>query len=123
MKNHELLILRVLLASIWLYNGLYLKLILVDPEHLAVVQAVGNVGPITPAQFLFLIGVGETVLGLVVLSGFRYKNACQVQAALIIAMNAIGIVSGGVTEPAALIFTNLPLLFCLWVAYRYGAGQ
>lgn len=122
MSARELLIVRIILAAVWFFNGTYLKLVLVDPEHLKVVEAVGQVGPLTPANFLFLIGLGETLLGLWILSGWHYKWSCRFQFSLIVLMNVIGILSGGVDNPAALIITNLPLLACIWAAERLGPG-
>lgn len=122
MTGRELLFIRLVLAFVWFYNGLYLKLILVDPEHLKVVQEVGGLGPLSPKQFLFLIGLGETGLGLFILSGWKYRVACYIQIALVLSMNVIGIASGGVDNPLALIAVNLPLLACMWVALRCGPG-
>lgn len=122
MTRRELFSVRLVLAMVWLYNGLYLKLILIDPEHVKVVQQVGQLGPLTPAVFLSLIGLGETLLGIVLLSGWRYREACYLQIGLLVAMNVIGIASGGVDQPLALIVTNLPLLICMWVALRHGPG-
>jgi uncharacterized membrane protein YphA (DoxX/SURF4 family) len=122
MTARELLTLRLILALVWLYNGLYLKLILVDPDHMNVVQEVGQIGPLTPAMFLALIGLGETALGVLILTGWRYRQACYLQIALVVAMNAIGIASGGVENPLALVVVNLPLVACMWVGSRSGPG-
>ena len=111
------------MASIWLYNGLWLKLILVDPEHLKVVEAVGGFAGLSPRQFLMMIGGGETLLGLGLLSGILYKQLCIFSIALIVAMNAIGILSGGVPNGLGLVINNLPTVFCLGLAVVYGAGS
>lgn len=123
MSARELLLVRLTLAAVWLYNGLYLKLWLVDPEHLQVVQALGDLGPLSPAGFLALIGAGETLLGLGILSGWQYRFTSLFQFSLIVLMNAIGILSGGVDKPLALIITNLPLLVLIWVGFRLGPGS
>ena len=123
MRPLELLAIRVILAAVWFYNGLYLKLILVDPAHLKVVEAVGQLGPLTPARFLFLIGLGETLLGLWILSGFLYRYSCGLQFVLIVLMNCIGILSGGVANPPGLVITNLPLLAAIWTSARLGPGR
>ena len=122
MTGRELLLIRLILAFVWFYNGLYLKLILIDPEHLKVVQEVGGLGPLSPEQFLFFIGLGETALGLFILSGWKYRLACFIQLGLVVCMNVVGIASGGVDKPLALIAVNLPLLACMWVALRCGPG-
>lgn len=116
------LALRLLLAAIWLYNGLILKLWLVDPEHLRVVEAVGGLGSLGPAALLRLIGGCETALGLGILSGIAYTPVCWFQLGLVLLMNAVGIASGGVRDGAHLIATNLPLLMCMVIAARCGPG-
>ena len=123
MRPKELLAIRCILALVWLYNGLYLKLILIDPKHLQVVEAVGQVGPLSPQHFLMLIGAGETLLGLAILSSWFYPFLCLFQLALVILMNLIGSLSGGVTDPIALVVTNLPFLACIYTAYRCGPGS
>lgn len=115
--------LRLLLAAVWLYNGLVLKLWLVDPEHLRVVEAVGGFAGLEPPALLRLIGVCETVLGLGVLSGIAYAPVCWFQLGLVLLMNAVGIASGGVRDAAHLIVTNLPLLMCMVIAARCGPGR
>ena len=122
MTARELFLIRTILAAVWFYNGLYLKLIVVDPDHLKVVEAVGQLGPLSPASFLTLIGLGETALAIWILSGWRYVWSCRLQFTLIVLMNMIGIATGGVPKPMALIITNLPLLALVWTAVRLGPG-
>ena len=59
--------LRLIVALVWLHEGLWQKLIVRAPHEVAVVEAVGQVGPIAPLQLLTLIGACETLLALVVL--------------------------------------------------------
>lgn len=118
-----LFVLRTILSVVWLYNGLYLKVWLLDPDHLKVVSALGDLGFLTPVRLLTFIGLGETLLGLGVLSGIAYRPLCVFQFVLIVAMNFVGIVSGGVAEPLGLVVTNLPLLGCIAVAHQAGAGR
>lgn len=122
MGARELLLVRLILSAVWFYNGAYLKLVVLDPDHLKVVEAVGPVGPLGPRNFLYLIGLGETALGLWILSGWLYRWSCWFQIGLITLMNLIGILSGGVSDPVALVVTNLPLLACIWMASRLGPG-
>ena len=119
----ELFLVRVVLAVVWLYNGLILKLITVDPEHLKIVEAVGGFGPVGPRDLLFAIGLGETLLGLGILSGRFYRPICYFQIVVIVLMNAVGIASGGVAEPLGLVVTNLPLVALMWTASRCGPGS
>ncbi len=64
---------RCVLALIWLYNGLWLKIIAVDPHHLDIVQAVLNISVNQAADFLNVIGLLETLLGIGILSGLYHR--------------------------------------------------
>ena len=115
--------LRVLLAGVWLYNGLVLKLLLLDPEHVRVMEAVGGFGGLSPVTLLRLIGACETVLALGTLSGIAYRRVCWFQLGLVLLMNLVGVASGGVQDGAKLLMTNLPLLMCMLIAARCGPGS
>lgn len=104
------LAIRAIVALTWLYQGLWLKLIVADPHHLQVVTGAG-----LPGWFMSVIGAGETLLGLGVLSGLFNRFVCWFQLGLLLAMNSIGILTGGVPDPAGLIIGNLPLVACILV--------
>lgn len=111
-------LLRGVLALTWLYQGLWLKLIVRDPQHLQVVESVGPVAGLAPADFLTLIGAGETLLALGILSGLLHNFVALFQIALLVSMNSIGILSGGVEKPLGLVVGNLPLLVCMLLHWR-----
>lgn len=123
LNPRHLFALRMLVAAVWLYNGLVLKLWLVDPEHLAVVEAVDPPFGLSAPAFLGLVGAGETLLGLAVASGFWHKPLAIFQILLIVAMNVVGILSGGVDDPLGLLMTNLPLLALIALVGCYGPGH
>ena len=108
-----------MLALTWLYQGLWLKLIVVDPHHLSIVE---GVSPLHARALLTFIGSGETLLGLGIASGLLYRFVTGFQALLLIAMNTVGILSGGVPQPAGLIVANLPLLMLMLIIWRCGPG-
>ncbi len=122
MNGWFLLAIRIVIAATWIYQGLWLKVVLVDPHHLAVVQAVG--GPLPPLHFLKLIGIGETLLGLAVLTGITHRFIAAIQVALLLAMNALGILFGGgaIERPVGLLIQNLPFLICVILIGLYGPG-
>ena len=123
MNRRLLLLMRLATGLIWLYQGLYLKLIVVDPHHLAVVQTVGPVAGMSPRTFLTAIGAGETALGLAVLSGKLWRFVTVFQIVLLVAMNGIGIASGGVGDGLGLVMGNLPLLLCMLALRLHGPGR
>ncbi len=123
MNSMLLLAMRVTLGAIWLYNGLWQKIIQVNPEHLAVVAGLPQ-SALSPRVLLTLIGVGETVLGLGVWSGVASRFVSWFQIVLLIALNTIGIFfSGAIPDPAGLIAENLPLLLCMFAVALHGPGS
>ncbi|MHA3772523.1 DoxX-like family protein [Verrucomicrobiota bacterium sgz303538] len=113
---------RAIVALTWLYQGFWLKVVALDPHHLEIVT---HVGFSSPEIALRLIGLGETLLGLGVLSGILYRWIALFQIVLIVAMNVTGILFGGgsIAHPAGLLIGNLPLLFCIALVGWYGPGS
>jgi uncharacterized membrane protein YphA (DoxX/SURF4 family) len=122
LSPHFIALGRVIVALVWLYQGLWLKVIAVDPHHLEIVTQVGFASPL---MALRLIGAGETLLALGVLSGLFYRWISLFQILLLVAMNASGILFGGgkIAQPVGLIIGNLPLLFCIALVGLHGPGS
>jgi len=114
---------RLAVAAVWIYEGLWLKLLRPSPHELAVVQSIAA-GPLSPAQLLFLIGGGETLLGLAVVSGLYARPFAWFQGALLVLMNGLGIAFGGsaIPDPFGLVIHNLPLLLCIVALGVHGPG-
>ena len=107
-------LLRGVVALVWIYEGLWLKVIRQAPHELQVVASVG-IGWLPPKTLLFLIGSGETLLGIGVLTGLYARFLAWFQILLLLAMNAVGIVfgHGSISDPAGLLIHNLPFLACI----------
>jgi uncharacterized membrane protein YphA (DoxX/SURF4 family) len=116
---------RCVLAAVWLYNGLWLKVIALDPHHLSIVTPIGHSLQISPETMLRSIGGLETLLGIGILSGLFYKFVSYFQIAIVLLMNFIGIIFGGgaIQHPLGLIVSNLPTLMCAWLVAAYGPGS
>lgn len=119
-----LTVVRCGIALVWLYQGLWLKVIAHDPHHLAIVRSFA-VAPITPLLLMTLIGSGETLLGLGVLSGLFWRALAWFQGLLLVVMNLTGILFGGghIAQPVGLLIGNLPLLLCITLVGIYGPGE
>jgi len=65
-----------------------------------------------------LLGIGavETLLAVWVLTGYRPRLAAATQTALLVMMNAGGLIWGrkGIADPAGMILQNLVFLTLLW---------
>lgn len=115
---------RTALALVWLYNGLWLKVIELDAHHLKIVTAV-CAGSSMSAEFLLrLIGSCETLLALGILSGLFFRFVNYFQIFIVLAMNVVGGISSGgeIPHPYGLLISNLPLVMCAAVLVHYGPG-
>lgn len=115
LPNHALWLLRVAVAAVWLYEGLWLKVLQPSPHEVAIVRNVVSGTSVSPTLFLALIGIGETLLALAILSGLFARPLAWLQATLLIGMNALGILlgRGAITQPFSLLIHNLPMLACI----------
>lgn len=109
---------RVAVAAVWLYEGLWCKLLGGDPNQLTVVEAVPRLGPKVGALFLKTLGVVEVTMGVWALSGFEPIACATAQTALLVALNANGILWSRhlIHDPAGMVVKNFSFLVLGWVA-------
>ncbi|MDP3506623.1 MAG: DoxX-like family protein [Candidatus Melainabacteria bacterium] len=115
---------RLALAAVWFYNGLWLKVIALDAHHLDIVRSVSTGSGLEPSFILRLIGGAETLLGIGIVSGLFYRFVSYFQIFIILLMNLIGSVGGGgaIAHPFGLIVSNLPTIMCALVVAANGPG-
>lgn len=108
---------RVALAAVWIYEGLWCKILGRAPNELRIVQAVPNYGPRFGKPFLLALGWVELALGLWVLSGVAPGLCALAQTALLIGLNASGLLFSRhlIHEPAGMVFKNAAFLVLAWV--------
>lgn len=109
---------RVAVAAVWLYEGLWCKLLGGDPNQLTVVQAVPRWGPTLGGPFLKTLGVVETAMGAWAVSGFEPVYCAIAQTALLVTLNVNGIVWSRrlIHDPAGMVVKNFAFLVLAWVA-------
>ena len=129
LSPYFLLAVRCVVGSLWLYEGLWMKLWLRDPHQLAIVGSFAlapplGLPPFSPQLFMSLIGSGETLLALGFFSGLWPRFVAGFAGALLLVMNLCGIVFGGgnIAQPIDLLIHNLPFLLCIALLGIYGAG-
>lgn len=107
-------------AAVWLYEGLWCKLLGGQPQQLEVVRAVPYFGPRIGALFLRALGAVEVALGLWVLSGIAPVACALVQTLLLVGLNASGVIFSRhlIHDPAGMLVKNAAFLVLAWV----GAG-
>lgn len=115
---------RLAMALVWLYNGLWLKVVLRDPHHRAIVASVFGTDGWGADLALYVIGGAETLLAVGVASGAAYRFVNGFQIAALLAMNALGIAfgGGGIAHPIGLLIQNLPLVCCAALVMIQGPG-
>lgn len=110
-------LLRVAVAGVWIYEGLWCKLLGRAPDELRVVQAVPRYGPKYGRPFLLGLGAVELLLGLWVLAGWAPGVCALAQTLLLVTLNANGLLWSRhvIHDPAGMVFKNFAFLVLAWV--------
>ena len=111
-------LIHVAVAAVWLYEGLWCKLLNGEPRQVQVVQAVPRYGPRIGVAFLKTLGVVEVALAIWVLSGIAQIVCATVQTVLLISLNACGLLWSRhlIHDPAGMVVKNLAFLVLAWVS-------
>jgi len=111
-------LIRAAVAVVWLYEGLWCKLLRGQPHEFAVVAAVPRFGPRYGVRFLLALGGVEVVIAAWVMSA-RYPLACAaMQTALLLLLNGSGLTWSRhlIPDPAGMVVRNASFLVLVWVA-------
>jgi DoxX-like family len=102
----------------WFHEGTWKKFLGKDPRHADIVASIPGLSASSSTILLRALGLTETVLGLWVLSRWRRREASLVQTALVIGMNAGGLVFAGDQIPnhKRLIARSAAFLALVWLA-------
>jgi hypothetical protein len=119
-------LIRLSIAMVWLYQGLWCKVLGGVPRQEAVISTVPFLGAAQVHVAMITLGLLECGLGVWVLSGQRMRQAAIVQTALLAAMNGGGLIWAWrvIPDPVGMIVQNFPFLVLVWVASedrRYAA--
>ena len=108
---------RAAIALVWLYHGLWCKVLGRCPEQAAIVAAVPGLEAGLAVWAVRALGLGETALAAWVLSGRAPRLAALVQTVLLVLMNGGGLVWGRahIADPGAMIVQNLAFLALVWL--------
>ena len=118
----SLAVIRAMVAAVWLYEGLWCKLLGGEKRQVEVVSAVPKLGPLVGRHFLWMLGVVEVFIGVWVLWG-GYPGWCAVvQTALLITLNANGLMWARhiIHDPAGMVVKNAAFLTLAWIAGALG---
>ena len=118
-------LLHVAVAGVWLYEGLWCKLLSGEPRQVRVVEAVPRYGPATGAAFLKLLGLVEVGVALWALSDLAPLICALVQTVLLISLNSAGLLWARhiIHDPVGMVVKNFAFLVLAWVAASFPAWQ
>ncbi len=111
-------LIRFAVAAVWLYEGLWCKLLRGQPHEFAVVAAVPFFGPRIGASFLFALGAAEVAIAAWALSAAAPIECAIVQTVLLAALNGNGLLWARrmLQDPAGMIIKNFAFLVLVWVS-------
>lgn len=117
-------LIRIAVAGVWLYEGLWCKLLRGEPRELEVVKAVPRYGPRYGVPFLMTLGVVEVMLGTWVLSGWQPFLCALAQTVLLVTLNINGLIWSRdlIHDPKGMLVKNFAFLVLAWVAASLPAG-
>jgi len=115
---------RASVAAVWIYEGLWCKLLGGVRSQIDVVTAVPGLGPIAKS-FLNLLGVGEVALAIWVLTGIDPGLCAIAQTIFLVLLNANGLVWARhlIREPAGMVVKNIAFLMLVWVCGVSAGGR
>jgi hypothetical protein len=111
-------LIRLAVAAVWLYEGLWCKLLGRERRQFEIVSAVPGFGPRFGAPFLTILGAAETGLALWALSGALAIPCAAVQTLLLVVLNANGLVWARrlIHDPGGMVVKNFAFLILVWVS-------
>lgn len=120
-----LIIIRASVAAVWLYEGVWCKLLGRVHSQVEVVAAVPWLGTRGASAFLKILGVVEVALAVWVLTGAASGICAVTQTAFLIVLNANGILWARriIHEPAGMIVKNAAFLVLVWVCGAIPGGR
>lgn len=118
-----LVVIRGVVAAVWLYEGLWCKLLGGEKRQMTVVEAVPKLGPLVGRHFLMLLGVVEVAIAVWVLTGILPGWCAVVQTVLLVTLNANGLMWARhiIHDPAGMVVKNIAFLTLAWIAGAMGS--
>lgn len=118
-------LIRGAVAAVWLYEGLWCKLLRGEPREFEVVKAVPRYGERYGATFLMALGLVEVSIAAWVLSGVASFLCALAQTVLLVSLNANGLIWSRhvIDDPRGMVVKNFAFLILAWVAAGLPGGM
>jgi hypothetical protein len=116
-----LVVMRGAVAAVWLYEGLWCKLLGRARLQAQVVANVPRIGLRFAQLFLKTLGAVEVLLAAWVMSGIHPGSCAIAQTALLVALNANGLLWARhiIHDPAGMVVKNIAFLVLVWVCAAF----
>lgn len=111
-------LIRASIALVWLYQGLWCKLLGGAPQHQAIVAKVPFLGAGEAKAMLIALGLFECSIAAWVLSAKHLRYAALAQTVLLIAMNTGGLIWARrlIPDAGSMLVQNFAFLMLIWIA-------
>lgn len=118
-------LIHVAVAAVWLYEGLWCKLLNGEPRQVQVVEAVPRFGPRIGVIFLKVLGITEVSLAIWALGDVAPLVGAVVQTVLLISLNASGLLWARhiIHDPPGMVVKNSAFLVLVWVSASFPAWK
>ncbi len=109
---------RLAVAGVWLYQGLWSKVLAPNPRQASIVEAVPGVTAVRATMLLTAFGLTETALVGWWLTGRAPRFCAAAQTSLLAGMNLGGLLWGRrhITDPVGMLVNNAAFLSLVWIA-------
>jgi len=114
----SLWLIRFAVAAVWLYEGLWCKVLGRVPQQMEIAASVPILAGGWARWFLPVLGYVEAALGLWLLTGWSAQGAALVTTLLLVSMNTVGLIFARklIHDPIGMLFKNFVLVVLTWVA-------
>ena len=111
-------LIRGAITAVWLYEGLWCKLLGREKRQKQIVEAVPRLGPRVGAPFLKLLGTVEVGLAVWSFSGVLPVPCAIAQTLLLVGLNGGGILWARqwIHDPAGMVVKNFAFLTLVWIS-------
>src|ERR1041385_2706573 len=106
------ILLQMFIASVWLYHGLFNKLLHLSPRHLLIIQSIPVFAGSLGRWLLLVIGLAEVLIAIWVIGGHNPRLCAAVQTVALLSMNILELIFARqhLLAPSALLPINLLFL-------------
>ena len=116
-------LIQIAVAAVWLYEGLWCKLLNGEPRQMRVIETVPRYGSRVAARLLKSLGMVEVAVAIWVLTGMAPIVCAAFQTVLLVTLNTCGLLWARplIHDPAGMVVKNFAFLVLVWVSASFPA--